>query len=147
MGLRFYRRLRIAPGFTLNLSKRGASVSAGVRGAHFTAGSSGTRETVGLPGTGISYTAQQGRRRSRTRGGGGWILLALILLGFAIQAAEAAWRAIADFAHTEAGEVLGVLGGVFLLAVMYKLLRDWFGRLAAIAIVLAIPTGLIIALS
>lgn len=63
MGLRFYRRIRVAPGLTLNLSKRGASISAGVRGAHVTVGTHGTRETVGLPGTGISYTATQGRRR------------------------------------------------------------------------------------
>jgi Protein of unknown function (DUF4236) len=65
MGFRFYRRVRIAPGFTLNLSKRGASISAGVRGAHVTIGTHGTRETVGLPGTGISYTATQGRHRRR----------------------------------------------------------------------------------
>ena len=63
MGLRFYHRFRIAPGFTFNLSKRGASVSAGVRGAHFTVGTHGTRETVGLPGTGIFYTTTQGRPR------------------------------------------------------------------------------------
>jgi Protein of unknown function (DUF4236) len=48
-----FAAIRIAPGFTLNLSKRGASISAGVRGAHFTAGTHGTRETVGLPGGGI----------------------------------------------------------------------------------------------
>lgn len=63
MGLRFFRRIRIAPGLTLNLSKRGASVSVGRRGAHFTVGSNGTRETVGIPGTGVSYTAIQGRAR------------------------------------------------------------------------------------
>jgi hypothetical protein len=34
-GLRFFRR-RILSGLTLNLSKRGMSVSAGVRGAHLT---------------------------------------------------------------------------------------------------------------
>ncbi len=64
LGLRFYHRFRIAPGFTLNLRKRGASVSAGVRGAHVTIGTHGTRETVGLPGTGLFFSAIQGRRRS-----------------------------------------------------------------------------------
>jgi hypothetical protein len=67
MGLRFYRRLRIAPGFTLNLSKRGASMSVGRRGAHFTVGTHGTRETVGIPGTGLSYTATQGQRQRRPK--------------------------------------------------------------------------------
>lgn len=82
MGLRFYRRLRIAPGFTLNLSKGGASISAGVRGAHVTVGTHGERETVGLPGTGLSYSAQQ--RSQRTAGGGilfvGLLVFAILLL-------------------------------------------------------------------
>jgi len=56
MGFRFRRRIRLLPGITLNLGKRGASVSAGVRGAHVTVGPTGTRTTVGLPGTGMSYT-------------------------------------------------------------------------------------------
>jgi hypothetical protein len=59
MSWRFYRRVRLAPGLTLNLSKRGVSASVGVRGAHVTVGRSGVRETVGLPGTGLSYTEQQ----------------------------------------------------------------------------------------
>jgi hypothetical protein len=62
MALRFFHRIRIAPGFTLNLTKRGASVSVGRRGAHLTIGTSGVRETVGLPGTGIFYTAVQARK-------------------------------------------------------------------------------------
>jgi hypothetical protein len=56
MGWRFYRRFKILPGMTVNLSKKGASVSVGVRGAHLTAGRSGIRETIGLPGTGVYYT-------------------------------------------------------------------------------------------
>ena len=56
MSFRFFQRIRIAPGLTLNLSKRGASVSMGPRGAQFTVGTSGTRATVGLPGTGLFYT-------------------------------------------------------------------------------------------
>jgi hypothetical protein len=59
MGLRFYRRVRLAPGLTLNLSKRGVSASVGVRGAHVTVGRDGVRETVGLPGTELSYTETQ----------------------------------------------------------------------------------------
>lgn len=33
MGLRFFRRVRIAPGVWINLSKSGASLSLGTRGA------------------------------------------------------------------------------------------------------------------
>jgi hypothetical protein len=56
MGFRFWRRVRIAPGLTLNLSKSGGSLSFGPRGAKFTVGSRGKRGTVGLPGTGLFYT-------------------------------------------------------------------------------------------
>jgi hypothetical protein len=56
MGLRFNRRLRIAPGITLNLGKRGVSTSVGATGAKVTVGRTGVRGTVGLPGTGLSYT-------------------------------------------------------------------------------------------
>ena len=56
MGLRLFRRIKIAPGITLNLSKSGLSASAGVRGARVTLGPRGVRRTVGIPGTGISYT-------------------------------------------------------------------------------------------
>ena len=41
MGFRFWRRIKIAPGLTFNLSKSGGSVSFGPRGAKFTVGSSG----------------------------------------------------------------------------------------------------------
>ena len=39
MGFRFWRRIKIAPGVTLNLSKSGGSLSFGPRGAKFTVGS------------------------------------------------------------------------------------------------------------
>lgn len=56
MGWRFQKRVKIAPGVTLNVSKSGPSVSFGTRGARFSIGRKGARETVGIPGTGISYT-------------------------------------------------------------------------------------------
>ena len=65
MGFRFFRRVRIAPGVNLNLTKKGVSVSAGPRGGKVTVGSSGSRTTVGIPGTGMYYTS-----RSSSRGGG-----------------------------------------------------------------------------
>ncbi len=76
MGLRFFRRGRIAPGLTLNLSKSGGSLSMGVRGARYTVGPRGRRSTVGLPGTGLYYTevsssSRSGKGKRMTSGGRG----------------------------------------------------------------------------
>ncbi|MBF0201915.1 MAG: DUF4236 domain-containing protein [Desulfamplus sp.] len=75
MGLRFFKRVKVAPGVTLNLSKSGGSLSFGPRGAKFTVGPRGKRATVGLPGTGLFYTTTfknksgQGRNvRENSRG-------------------------------------------------------------------------------
>ncbi|MFQ5673918.1 MAG: DUF4236 domain-containing protein [Nitrospinales bacterium] len=57
MGFRFFRRIKVAPGVTLNLSKSGGSLSFGRRGVHFTVGPRGRRSTVGIPGTGMFYTS------------------------------------------------------------------------------------------
>ncbi len=69
MSFRFFRRIRIAPGISLNLSKGGLSVSAGPPGAKFTVGTRGTRATISLPGTGLSYTVSDplGQARSGTQ--------------------------------------------------------------------------------
>ena len=64
--IRFFRRIRIAPGLRLNLSKRGASVSIGRRGAWYTIGPRGQRMTVGAPGTGLFWTEHS--RASGRRG-------------------------------------------------------------------------------
>jgi hypothetical protein len=37
MGFRFYRRVRIQPGPSVNISRSGPSLSSGVRGAHMIA--------------------------------------------------------------------------------------------------------------
>jgi hypothetical protein len=58
--LRFFRRVKLLPGLTLNLSKSGPSLSMGVRGAHVTVGRHGVRRTVGIPGTGLFYTSRGG---------------------------------------------------------------------------------------
>ncbi|TVQ62817.1 MAG: DUF4236 domain-containing protein [Phycisphaerales bacterium] len=65
MGLRFFRRVQVAPGIRLNLSRSGVSPSFGVRGARLTLGRSGLRTTAGLPGTGIHYTTVHKRSGSR----------------------------------------------------------------------------------
>lgn len=75
MAFRFFRRMKIAPGVSLNLSKSGASLSLGPRGAKVTVGPRGVRRTVGIPGTGIYWTEQtaapgrtaSGGRRSRAK--------------------------------------------------------------------------------
>ncbi|HFD86224.1 MAG TPA: DUF4236 domain-containing protein [Gammaproteobacteria bacterium] len=69
MSFRFWRRIKIAPGVTLNLSKSGGSLSFGPRGAKFTVGPRGKRATMGIPGTGLFYTTpitggKGGKRRS-----------------------------------------------------------------------------------
>jgi tetratricopeptide (TPR) repeat protein len=66
MGFRFWRRIGILPGVTLNLSKSGASVSVGPRGTKFTVGSSGKRMSLGLPGTGMFYTHKFASKASST---------------------------------------------------------------------------------
>lgn len=58
--IRLFRRVRLAPGVTLNLAARGPSLSFGVRGAHVTVGRSGVRRTLGVPGTGIFVTSRRG---------------------------------------------------------------------------------------
>ena len=83
MGLRFYRRIRIAPGLRINLSKRGASVSAGGRGHWLTFGPRGERATVGLPGTGLSYTENLGGRQGGRSFG---IVIAIAIIGFILLA-------------------------------------------------------------
>ena len=74
MPFRFWRRVKVGPGITLNLSKSGGSVSVGPRGARLTVGPRGARGTAGIPGTGIFYTKEGGwpggrsrRRSSRSR--------------------------------------------------------------------------------
>lgn len=53
MGTYFRKRIKIAPGVNINLSKSGASLSVGPRGAKMNFGKRGTYITTGIPGTGI----------------------------------------------------------------------------------------------
>ncbi|MCL1629887.1 DUF4236 domain-containing protein [Roseibaca sp. V10] len=65
MAFRFWRRVRLAPGVTLNLSKSNASLSFGPRGAEYTISPRGNRATAGLPGTGLFYTVHDRKRAGR----------------------------------------------------------------------------------
>ena len=65
MPFRFWRRIRLAPGLTLNLSKSTASLSVGPQGAKYTISPRGNRATAGLPGTGLFYTVHDHNRTGR----------------------------------------------------------------------------------
>ena len=65
MGFRFFRRKKLFPGVTLNLSKSGASLSFGTRGAKVTVGPRGVRKTVGIPGSGLYWTENTSHGRGR----------------------------------------------------------------------------------
>ena len=70
MSFRFFRRMKIAPGLTLNLSKSGLSASFGPRGAKATLGPRGVRTTAGIPGTGMYYTKHHSYGKSGAKGSG-----------------------------------------------------------------------------
>jgi hypothetical protein len=63
MGFRFRKRKRIGPETTLNLGKRGGSLSFGRRGASVNVGRRGATGTLSLLGTGLSYVTRLGKRR------------------------------------------------------------------------------------
>jgi len=65
MSFRFWRRVRLAPGVTLNLSKSTASLSLGPPGAKYTISPRGDRATAGLTGTGLFYTVHDRMRAGR----------------------------------------------------------------------------------
>lgn len=67
MGLRFYRRVRIFPGLSINIGKKGLSTSIGTKGARVTMGKNGTRYTVGIPGTGLSYSEYSPRKTKQKK--------------------------------------------------------------------------------
>lgn len=62
---RFWRRMKLAPGVYVNLSKSGPSLSVGPRGAKYTVGARGRRVTAGIPGTGLFYTTQLSKGAGR----------------------------------------------------------------------------------
>ncbi len=89
--VRLFRRVRLAPGVSLNLSGSGPSLSLGVRGAHVTIGKSGVRQTVGVPGTGVFYTNREGWHSgvhsSPAVHGNAGMNFAVMVLGFLLGAA------------------------------------------------------------
>lgn len=80
MGFRFQKRIKLMPGVTFNLSRKGVSTSIGVTGARKTFGHGQTRTTVGLPGTGLSHTSVKRSAPPAAGNPGVWVVWAILLL-------------------------------------------------------------------
>jgi hypothetical protein len=91
MGFRFQRRINIAPGFRLNLSKSGVGVGLGRNGLRLGMDSRGRKYfSIGLPGTGLSYRGFFRRRvtsevRKKILGIAAIVVLLLVLVILMIQ--------------------------------------------------------------
>ena len=102
MAFRFQRRIKIAPGVRLNVSKTGISASAGIPG--LTANSRGT-VTAGVPGTGLSYrhklegqtTSRQSRASKQLSTGSKRIAAGVLLCLLGGVCPVVAWLAIPCF--------------------------------------------------
>jgi hypothetical protein len=64
MAFRFSKRIKIAKGINLNLSKSGIGMSAGVKGFRVGAGPRGARVTGSIPGTGVSHEWRSKKTRN-----------------------------------------------------------------------------------
>jgi hypothetical protein len=60
MVFRFQKRIKIAPGFSINVSKRGVSASIGGGGATLNLSSKGLKTNFSIPGSGLSWSAKTG---------------------------------------------------------------------------------------
>lgn len=69
MAFRFQRRIRIAPGVRLNISKSGVGLSAGPQGASVSLGSRGVYGNAGIPGTGLAYREKLNGSSGKRSGG------------------------------------------------------------------------------
>lgn len=58
--IRFSRRVSLAPGLRLNLSRSGLGASLGAPGERFSLGPRGGQVTLSLPGTGLSWSRMGG---------------------------------------------------------------------------------------
>jgi hypothetical protein len=63
--MRFQKRIKVIPGVTINLSRKGVSTSLGVTGARVTYGHGEKRTTIGVPGTGISHSQVERTARAQ----------------------------------------------------------------------------------
>lgn len=94
MGWRFQKRIKIAPGVRLNLSRRGVSTTVGIKGASINVGKDGTYANTGLPGTGVSARTRLDKSDGKAstddaRGGSGlapiaWLVIASVTVAVVI---------------------------------------------------------------
>jgi hypothetical protein len=84
MGFRFSKRIKIAPGISINLSaKRGISASVGGRGLSHNVGLDGKRRTTAsIPGTGISHVSETSQATTPARSGSGSVIAWLLVAAF-----------------------------------------------------------------
>jgi hypothetical protein len=102
--MRFQKRIKLFPGVTVNLSKKGVSTSLGLTGARVTYGHGQKRTTVGLPGSGLSHsTVERGVGEQLPATGEG--------------AGALAWRTVSTVASAVA-MVFGVLVMVITLGLL-----------------------------
>jgi Protein of unknown function (DUF4236) len=73
MRLRFRKRIKIAPGIHINLSKSGISTSVGVKGASVTYGQGKKRTNLGIPGSGLSINTVERVERAQSAESNGQI--------------------------------------------------------------------------
>ncbi len=63
--MEFHRRVHIAPGVYLNLSKQGVGLSVGIKGVHYSIGQTGQHVSVGIPGTGVYFRKKIGGKKPK----------------------------------------------------------------------------------
>lgn len=80
MAWNYRKRIKIAPGIHLNLSKEGVSTTIGPKGAKVTFGKNGTYLHKGIPGTGLYSREKLSARNMSANSGCAVMLLAITLL-------------------------------------------------------------------
>ena len=80
MAWNYRKRIKIAPGIHLNLSKGGVSTSIGPKGAKVTFGEKGTYMNKSIPGTGLYSREKMSGSNNSSNSGCAIVLVAIILI-------------------------------------------------------------------
>ncbi len=86
MGWTFRKRIKIAKGVSLNLSKSGIGASVGGKGLSVSTGKRGTYVNTSIPGTGLSNRSKIGGSRGRKKESAGFGSFVIGLIFFVIVA-------------------------------------------------------------
>ena len=68
MAWRFQKRIKLAPGIRLNISKRSMSLTGGIKGASVNIGKDGKHLNLGAPGTGFSTRTRLDAPKNKSAG-------------------------------------------------------------------------------